>query len=211
MGFYLDEASCLRDLSHEKIDHWIERRRIWRQVTQQRWMNGKQKHGTILGARIKDITDEMVTNLHAVAEILLGTTYEHKLVVSLDQCYVYTNHKELFEQLQAFEGAKWPSFVQAHVVRDQNTVSLKNPKHQFRTYFRSTRLTAQQKDYLMDFLYNQREHVRVSPALQRWIDQPFDRTQDYFFVDHNSQTWTTMLALIHPGLIKKTLNICAAK
>jgi hypothetical protein len=49
----------------------------------------------------------------------------------------------------------------------------------------------------------------VSPALTEWIAEPFNRTQDYFFVDYNSESWLTMLGLIRPGLIRKTVQIVA--
>jgi exopolyphosphatase/guanosine-5'-triphosphate,3'-diphosphate pyrophosphatase len=48
-------------------------------------------------------------------------------------------------------------------------------------------------------------------ALEAWLDDPFLRTQDYFFVDHDSEAWPTMLALVQPGVIRKTLAIVTAK
>jgi hypothetical protein len=58
------------------------------------------------------------------------------------------------------------------------------------------------------FLQGQDE-VRISPALAEWVDTPFNRTQDYFFVDYNAETWLTMLSLVRPGLIRKTVQIVA--
>jgi hypothetical protein len=48
IGFHLDEVSALRELDHVRIDDLIQRRKAWREVAQQRWINGKQKHGTIM-------------------------------------------------------------------------------------------------------------------------------------------------------------------
>jgi hypothetical protein len=53
--------------------------------------------------------------------------------------------------------------------------------------------------------------VRLSPALKSWISQSFNRTQDYFFVDHDSLTWLTMLSLVQPGIVRKTMHIIPAK
>lgn len=211
IGFYLEEASCLRYLDHAQIDDLIERRKQWREIAQQRWVNGRQKHGIILRQHWRPITENTVSDLHAVAEQLLTTPYKFKLVVSVDQGYVYTNDLALIDILGAMPELIHKSFTRAVVTRAKDTVQLKNPRHQFRSYFKSTKLTVEQKDHLMDFLYNQRNHVRVSAALQRWIDLPFNRTQDYFFVDHDTETWLTMLNLVQPGLIRKTMRIVPAK
>jgi hypothetical protein len=72
-------------------------------------------------------------------------------------------------------------------------------------------MTLQQKEHLQDFLFKQTENAKISPALQRWLDQPFNRVQDYFFIDHSTQSWLTMLALVNPGIVRKTMHIIPAK
>lgn len=211
LGFYLEEASCLRMQDHESIDDIIERRQQWREIAQQRWVNGQQNHAMILRRRWRPITEKTVADLHAVADVLLKTTYKHKLVVTVDQGHVYTNDLDLIKILDAMPELSYKTYSQALITRPKNTVQLKNPQHAFRSYFKLIKLTDQQKDHLMDFLYNQRNHVRISSALQRWLDQPFNKTQDYFFVDHDSQSWLTLLALVCPGLIRKTMKIQQTK
>jgi hypothetical protein len=51
----------------------------------------------------------------------------------------------------------------------------------------------------------------MSPGLKNWVHDPLTRTQDYFFVDHNGSSWLSMLSLVRPGIIRKTLQIVAAK
>lgn len=211
LGFYLDEVNCLRVLSHENIDDMIARRQQWREIAQQRWSNGGRSFGTIVGRRWKDITEKTVEDLHVLANVLLTTTADFKLVVSINQGHVYTNDTNLLDQLDSLPELSYKHYTQAQVVRPKNTIQLKKVQHQFRTYFAMCKLTGQQKDVLGDFLTGQQAHVRVSPALQRWIDQPFNRTQDYFFVDHDTENWTTMLNLVHPGIVRKTMHIIPAK
>jgi hypothetical protein len=210
----MDEASSLRDLSHKEIDRTIERRREWREMALQRWHKtgtvlGQKQHN-ILGRRRKEITDTTVENLHTLAELLLTTPIEFKLVVSANQAHVYTNNLTFFDQLDHLNGLERKNYSRAEINRPQNTIQLKSPKHKFRSYFKITKLTNVQKDHLMDFLYYQKD-IRVSPALQQWIDQPFTRTQDYFFIDHTEMSWLTMLSLVRPGLIRKTMQIIPAK
>lgn len=211
IGFYLEEASCLRLRDHAEIDDIIQRRKQWQEIAQQRWANGRQSHGMILARRWRAITEKTVADLHAVAEVVLNITVPHKLVVSLNQGYVYTNDLALIDQLDLMPELIYKSYTRARVTRAKNTIQLKNPQHAFRSYLKSIRLNEQQKDHLMDFLYAQRDHVRVSASFQRWIDQPFNRTQDYFFVDHHTESWLLMLALVCPGLIRKTMQIQQAK
>lgn len=198
-------------LSHEHIDDMIARRQQWREIAQQRWVNGGRSFGTIMGRRFTEITQKTTEDLHTLAKVLLNTTADFKLVVSINQGHVYTNDLSLLQDLDDLTELSYKSYARAQVVRPRDTVQLKHPRHRFRSYFAMCKLTGQQKDNLMDFLHNQQSQVRVSPALQRWIDQPFNRTQDYFFVDHDTESWLTMLNLVAPGIIRKTMHIIPAK
>lgn len=212
ISFTVDEASALRDLSHEEIDRTMERRREWRNIAQQRWNNSNSIFGkhNILTRRRKEITGKTSEDLHALAELLLTTTMDFKLVVSVNQGHVYTNDMALIHQLDRLTFLTRKSYSWAQVNRPQNTIRLKNPRHSFRSYFKITKLTDQQKTHLTGFLLNQKT-VRLSPALDEWIVGPFNRTQDYFFIDHNEMSWLTMLSLVRPGLIRKTQQIIQAK
>ena len=211
INFHLDEVSCLRELDHTRIDYIIERRKSWREVSQQRWHNGKQIIGTIIARRQKDITDQTVDDLHTLAEILLTATVEFKLVVSVDQARVYTNDSKLINQLDQLICLSNKTYTRAQISRPKNTIRLKNPKYQHRSYFKIIKLTVENKHILVNFFTNQQGHIRLSPALVDWTTQSFLRTQDYFFIDYNSESWLTMLSLVHPSLIRKTMQIIPAK
>ena len=211
LGFYLQEVNCLRVLDHAHIDDMIQRRQHWRDIAQMRWMNHSGNLGTIMSRRHKEITAQTVEHLHVLADMFLHAKHEFKLVVSVNQGHVYSNDLEFLQQLDVLPMLEYKSYGQAQIVRPKNTVSLKNPKHKFRTYLKFVKLSHQQKDHLESFLTNHQNDVRVSPALQRWIDQPLNRTQDYFFVDHDTQQWLTLLNLVSPGIIRKTMHIIPAK
>ena len=210
VSFHLDEVSCLRELNHSYIDTVIERRKIWREVAQQRWVNNKQLGKSILTRRSKDITEETVANLHALTDILLRSRVDFKLVTSMSNAWIYTNDLDLLNKIDDIDFLIWKTYGQVKVDRPKNTIRLKNPKHAFRSYFKITKLTVEQKTHLTGFLLNQKT-VRLSPALDEWIVGPFNRTQDYFFIDHTEISWLTMLSLVRPGLIRKTMQIIPAK
>ena len=210
LGFYLDEATCLRELDHNKIDDVITRRKQWQEIAQQRWINGRQ-NTTILSRRWNEITEKTVADLHTVADVLLKNTADFKLVVSVHQGYVYTNDLDLLQQLNEMPELTFPTLTQAQIDRPENSVKLKKSKYKLRSYFKTLNLSSQEKDTLANFLKAQQDFVRTSPAMIQWLAVPFTRTQDYYFIDHDSETWLTMLALVRPGLIRKTMQILADK
>jgi hypothetical protein len=198
-------------LDHAAIDELIARKKEWRELAQQRWTMGRKNHATIVRRRWQDITEKTMSDLHALARVLLGTTVEFKLVVSLNQGYVYTNDLVLLDQLESMPELAYKSYTQAQVARPKNTIQLRNSRYQFRSYFGMCKLTDEQKHVLKQFLITQSQHVRLGPALARWVNQSFTRTQDYFFVDHNTETWLTLLALVQPGIVRKTMHIITDK
>lgn len=210
LGFWLDEVNCLRVLSHEHVDQMIQRRQQWREIAQQRWNQGQRQH-SILGRRYQAITEHTVADLHELTQHLLDAVNPFKLVVTVNQAHVYTNDLDLIAQLQAMPALKYQTLSQAVITRVRDTVQLKRSRHALRTYLRQVKITAEQKQKLVEFFHAQRPNVRLAPSLTAWMDNPYLRTQDYFFVDHDSASWPTMLALVQPGVIRKTQAIVRAK
>ena len=216
IGFHLDEASCLRDLGHDQIDDMIKRRIAWREITQQR-VSGSTKSSlfgnppySIISRRQKEITEKTVSDLHDLADLLLSASVDFKLVVSVSNAHVYTNDRKLIDQISNLSGVTQTYYTRAVVCRPKDTIQLKKPQHAFRSYFKMVKLTDEQKLQLTNFLANQYT-ARISPALGAWLNLKFNRTQDYFFIDHNEMSWLTMLSLVRPGLIRKTMQIIPAK
>ena len=207
MGFELDEASALRVLDHASIDSMIKKRQMWRQAARQRRITNKQT------TRIhwRDITDDTVKNLHSVARVLLTTAINFKLVVGGNRAWVYTNDCVLFDQLDDLPVLQHKTYTQAQIDRPRDSIRLKHGNYKFRTYFRFVKLTATEKNTLSAFLINQKSQAKLSPSLKKWIQDPFNRLQDYFFVDYTTDSWLTMLNLVRPGLVRKTLHIITDK
>lgn len=188
----------------------IDRRKQWREVAHQRWTTFSNKHNAQQAISIhqgNEITAEVEQNLYDFADTLRNSGVEFKLVVSTDYGWVYTSDLGLIDQLASMRMLTGKKYSEAVIARPKNTIKLQNPQHQFRSYFKITKITNQQKDNLINFLNNQQPSVRISPALQDWINSVYHRTQDYFFVDHNEMSWLTMLSLVHPGIIRKTQTI----
>ena len=205
--FHLEEVSCLRTLDHTHIDSMIERRIAWRSISQ---TIHSRPPITVLSNHSNKITETTVEHLHTLADVLLTASVNFKLVVSAFTGYVYTNDLLLIDQVAKLPGVANVEYSRAVVGRPRDTIQLRDPKYQWRSYFKVGKLTTEQKTHLKNFLANQ-TGVRISPALKQWINFKFTRTQDYFFVDYNDPNWLTMLGLVIPGLIRKTLEIIPTK
>lgn len=203
IGFRLSEVSALRDgLDSESIDQVLDSRQSWRERVRTRWPQNNFVRGH------DEITSETRENLYAFADFLQQTTDPYKMVISVNQCWVYSNQPNLLERIGRLPFVRATKFTQSVITRARNTVALKNPQYQYRSYFRSIKLTPGEKDQLINFFNNQ-PNIRISPALVRWLLTPFNRTDDYFFVDYNGTSWLTMLSLVRPGLIRKTSQLVA--
>ena len=230
VSFHLDEITALKILDHEHIDIIIARRKTWREMSRHR-LNGRNTASsipiitpmrmpgtpsithipqTIISKRWKDITEQTEENLHKLADILIKTSVDFKLVTSVNQGWVYTNSKTLVKQLDKMAELEFKEFKEVHINRPKNTVKLKNPKHTHRSYFKLTKISDAEKERLVNFFVNQQDHIRLSPALAQWTVTPFKRTQDYFFVDYTGEEWLIMIALINPSIIRKTSAIIPA-
>jgi hypothetical protein len=210
VGFHLDEVSCLRELNHQYIDVIIERRRQWREVSLNRWANSAQAGKTIVSRRAKDITDENVTNLHTLTDLLLRSQVDFKLVTSVSSAWIYTNNVHLIEQVKDLDFLICKTYTEAKINRPKNTIKLKDPKHSHRSYLKSVKLTDAEKTHLCNFFANQQGHARISPSLLKWMGERYHRTQDYFFVDHDKESWLVLLNLVKPGMIRKTVELITA-
>jgi hypothetical protein len=201
--FRLNEVSVLRDsLDIENIDALLDRRSIWRERVRSRWPHNNFVRGH------DAITDQTRENLYAFADFLQQITDPYKMVISANQCWIYSNNANLLERIDRLPFVNHAKFTQSVIVRPRNTVAVRHPNHRYRSYFRNTKLATAEKDRILSFLQGQND-VRISPALTEWIATPFNRTQDYFFVDYNEESWLTMLSLVRPGLIRKTVQIVA--
>lgn len=200
-GFTLAEANAMRGLKHDLIDSRLDQRVEWREVARQRWQS------SFTGWRMNnEITQQIRQDLHTVCNML--TVKDCKLVVSTNFGWIYTNDLELIDQLRTTRCLTGKTYTQAVINRPKNTIQLKNSLYSNRSYFYNIKLTLAEKENLQSFFTNQKDHVRISPSFTHWLyEVPYLRVQDYYFFDYDGEQWLTMLSLIRPGLIRKTLKI----
>lgn len=199
VSFNQVEASALRGLSPDRIDRVINMRKSFRSIIT--WSSEKKQA----------ITDEHVQDLHTLCTFLLQATEPFKLVLSGDRAWVYANSLEFLKTVAQSPGAIRPRYTRAVIDRPVDTIVLKNPQHTKRSYFKEQAIGPVQKEQLIAFFNNHRDNVRLSPSLIKWLQWPTRRIYSYFFVDYDHGSWPLMISLVHPGLIRKTVQLLPDK
>ena len=199
VSFGMVEASALRGLNPERIDRVITMRRSFRSIIT--WSSEKKL----------SITDQHVLDLHTLCTFLSQATESFKLVVSGDRAWVYAKDWEFLKTVAQSPGVIRPQYSRAIIDRPVDTIVLKNPCHAQRIYFREQAVSPGQKEQLIAFFNNHRDNVRLSPSLTKWLQWPTRRIYSYFFVDYDHNSWPLMISLVHPGLIRKTVQLLPDK
>lgn len=208
---YIKEATALRTLDHAYISQVLERRRSWGRRLNKPNFGGSWRNNW----HAIEITDEIENDLYSMCDFLLGHHSARRIQIYGDWIYIYTNDKRIIDDLEAqpFANRRFPLLVTFCVDKGQpNSVCVKNPQNKWRTYFKSRRLNDNQANSLKKYLV-QLQEVRLGPALKTWAhdETSFSYLHDYFFIDHNEEHTLSMIPLILPGIIRKTVPIVQDK
>ena len=104
----------------------------------------------------------------------------------------------------------------ANVIYPDEVVMLKEPRFKYRSYLRSRRVTPEEVAILKNWVEAQQGEIQPSGALKQFMNReasrwylPVDYTADYYYFDHNDPRYVTMLAMVLPVPIRKTVPIVA--
>ena len=207
-SFQLQECWVFRyTLDHADIDSRLTRQQEWRDRMRERWPADRMN-------RYHSIIDDVTrANIHSMADFITGISTPYKIVLENKTMRIYTSDLNIVQAIEHIGFLTRRRYSQVHVDRPKDTIRLKNPQFQLRSYFKETKITPEDKQAVAKFLANQ-PGIRIGAGLQSWIDDGYFRysskyTRDYFFIDHDDHTWLTMLALVRPGLIRRTVQIIA--
>ena len=201
----ISEAHCLRHLGSAQFESAIRNARHW--AEKDVWTD-----------RAWSVTKE--TALRETRDVLLTETAPFKTVVSFNTVCIYTNRRRLADRLVRLgnDGVHMRLVRQAVLTRPAGVVQLSESKYAYRTYLRERKYTKDQRDMLANFLHSRRDTLRVSPALSEWANGTFvgyirnlSYSRSYYFVDHDHPNEGTMLSLVMPGIVRKTMPIETTK
>jgi hypothetical protein len=190
---HLPEASFLRNLKHEKIDQIIHYRNEW-----------ISRRGAA-----RTITPDIQKILHEACDYLLTRKYPYKKVVCGNGIWLYTNNPEDFEDIDTIPTGKILYINQAEVTMTPNAVTLKYPRHAFRTYFRERWLTNDELSTLRRYFDTRRDIFRLGPGFARLVEGRRMWLASNFFVDHDEPNADFLINMAVPGVVRKTLPIIA--
>lgn len=165
-----------------------------------------------------------IQNRHHIDEQWLTQTFDFfknapakfKLTFSWEYCYVYTNELPWIQRLPQ-QCSYITHFTLSQVVADRprDQVSLLNPTHKYRTWFREKAVTAEVKTRLLNWVQAQEPgEIKLSNSLRYWLKniEPLGQInkfwlQRHFFIEHNSPQYETMLNMIMPAMVRKTQTV----
>jgi hypothetical protein len=104
------------------------------------------------------------------------------------------------------------------ITKPAGVVQLRESKHGYRTYLRERKYDYDQRQMLLNFLKSREGTLRPCGSLLTWLGIGQHRymmnpnySRSYYFVDHDHPNEGTMLSLVMPGIVRKTLPIETTK
>jgi len=200
----ISEAVCLRNLDASQFERAIVNAKHW--AESDRWSD-----------RAWSITKE--TALRETREVLLSEIAPFKTVVSFMTVSVYTNHRSLADRLVTLgnDGVRIRLVRQAVLTRPINVVQLRESKYAYRTYLRERKYSLEKRTMLANFLNSRTGTLRPCDALIAWLKGSsgfrynLNYSRAHYFVDHDHPNEGTMISLVMPGIVRKTMPIQTTK
>ena len=201
----ISEAPCLRYLGSAQFESAIGQAKYW--AENDRWTEDRTWTRTKENA------------LRETRDVLLAETAPFKTVVSFNTVSIYTNRRKLADRLIDLgnDGIHMRLVREAVISKPAGVIQLQESRYAYRTYFRERKYTRDQRDMLKNFLESRRDTLRVSPALNDWINGNvgyilnLNYSRSHYFVDHDHPNEGTMLSLVMPGIVRKTMPIETTK
>jgi hypothetical protein len=131
-----------------------------------------------------------------------------KLVFSGDWGYIYSNNKDLLQQIGDKHYVHVYYIKEAVVDRPKDTIRLQSSPYRFRSFLKERLWTLDDKSRILAYLENQPD-IKISRGLKYWLkyDTRWHWSRRYHYFDHNDAKIELMLQLICPGIVRTTMPI----
>ena len=210
MTWRQDEIGCIRSLDQNKMQSHI--------CVRMEYEASRNSHYQRYGEKfISKFTTRCRDNLEGMRALLAAETHPKKMVFFNNFLTVYTNNLGLHGRLMTCDWIESVDLKRAELNLPPDTILLKNPQYQYRTYFRGRSLAKTQKARLAQWVTTQGNDITASKSLQAFLNIEIspkqmyywrgDATESYYYIEHNSLQYETMLSMICPGMVRKTLPI----
>ena len=190
----MPEAGVLRAKSAQALLESI----AWRNTQRAGWGAGN----TISGQARENLIS-MFDELELVRDQI-------KLIVSYGIVYVYSNNISVLKRLADLSYVRFLHATQAVVDRPRDVVLINNPKFQYRSYFKERYIEPEDRDRLLNFVDLRGDTFKITNTLRAHLKRnQWHWVQRHHFIEHNDAKDITMLSLVVPGLIRKTVPVQA--
>lgn len=219
--FWTRDLSCIRSAYRSACDAGTLFDKIHQRLqnlqTHRQWMDK-------LSVYSPEVLLEKKLDLYKLAVFLQHNLAHTKLMIHGNWGYLYANQLAVLQQLATLPGlGNFSAVREIKVDRAKNSIVLQASDYQYRSFFSARKLTPAGRDQLINWLQAQSD-IRLGPGLAKWCAFPGPSkaastwvqqfghlyelfTERYHFIDHNNIGLLTMLSLLQPGMIRKTINI----
>jgi hypothetical protein len=204
---HISDASCLRDLKTVRFEAAVRNAKHWSE--HDRFSKDFRSWGPNKESALRETRD-----------ILLEQAGEYKAVISYNVLSLYTNNRKLADQFVKLDnpGVRLHLVRQAVITKPAGVVQLRESKHGYRTYLRERKYNKDQRDMLLNFLDSREGTLRPCGALMNWLRSTpkyymanLSYSRSHYFVDHDHHNEGTMISLVLPGIVRKTMPIETTK
>jgi len=198
--FQMQEVSAIKLSSHNQIKEYLNHQQWRRKIN-----HGGSWRWHTFGY---PITETSIKNCYTAHDRLKTILEDYKLITSYHCGYLYLKDLNGAINFLKSPGITVDVVKQVIIDRPKNSIIIKSAKHDYRTYFKNQRLETEHKTALVNFLKD-RTDIRLGPGMQEWITRynTHKYVCDNYFIDHNDDGFLTMLCLVSPIKIKKTLTL----
>lgn len=155
------------------------------------------------------VLDDQIQALAEACDYLTSRPNPFRKTVNTNNMWFYTNHPDDFKHLGAIEGSRVEYCTEADVCLQPGVITLNNPQHQYRTYFKDRWITREQLAAIMRYFDTRRDQFRMGPGFNELVAGRRIWLASNHFVDHNEPGAELLINLACPGLVRKTLPIVA--
>lgn len=192
--FRLSDCGVLRECSEAGVLRAVE----WRNTTRRQWGRNPQ------------ITEEDTVNLLDMWRILNSHKGTVKYTCSFNLVYLYGNDPALLSSIAEQSYTKVAYGQHAVVTRPRDVVLKTDPKFKLRSYFKDRSLEPHEQTMLRNFLTSRPESYGITRGFLSHLHRPkWFFLQRHQWIEHNDPADVTMLSLVLPGIIRKTVPVQA--
>jgi hypothetical protein len=155
-----------------------------------------------------DMIDDILKSL----EFFRNEKQPHKLILSGNWAYVYTNDLDIIARIENGCPATVKFVKQAVLSQPKDVVLLTDTKFGYRTYFKSRWIEGHEIVLMNNFFAAQQDqNIKICGSFKKFLKSNVKYRShwmaDHYFVDHNDPGYPLMLNLIVPQMVRKTLPI----